>query len=87
MDHASKQDEKVTDAQAALLTRALAATEAGIYIYGSEVRVARALEKRGLLQLVDDGESPMGGNRDGERWSIEKLDRARCAEILHARKG
>ena len=76
---------KVTEAQAALLTRALAGGDAGIYIYGSEVRAARALEKLGLLPLVDDGESPMGGNRDGERWSIEKLDQVRCAEILNAR--
>lgn len=76
---------KVTDAQAALLTRALAGSEAGIHIYGGEVRAARALEKLGLLTLVDDGEAPMGGNRDGERWSIEKVDRTRAAQIISDR--
>ncbi len=78
---------KVTEAQAALLTRAITGSTDGIYIYGSEVRAARALQKLGLLTLVDDGAAPMGGNRDGERWSIEKLDHARCAEILKARGG
>ena len=82
----NKQYPKITDAQAALLTRALAAgNEAGMYIYGSEVRAARVLEKLRLLTLVDDGEAPMGGNRDGERWSIEKLDRSCGIEILNER--
>lgn len=76
---------KITEAQAALLTRALAESAAGICIYGGEVRAARNLEKRGLLVLVDDGASPLGGNRDGERWSVEKLDRPRCVELLDAR--
>lgn len=76
---------KITDAQAALLVRALDGSEAGIHIYGGEVRAARALEKFGLLTLVDDGESPMGGNRDGERWSIEKIDRTRAAQIIAGR--
>lgn len=81
----TKRRSLITEAQAALLSRALAGSEAGIHIYGSEVRAARALEKLGLLTLVDDGEAPMGGNRDGERWSIEKLDRARCIKILNVR--
>lgn len=69
----------------ALLAKVFAASDAGVYIYGSEVRTARALERVGLVTITDDGEAPMGGNADGERWSVELTNRARCAEILNAR--
>lgn len=40
------------------------------YVYGSDVQVARALERRGLVTLTDNGELEPGRNRDGERWSV-----------------
>lgn len=51
----------------------------GVYIYGPEVKVARKLAALGLVKLIDDGTGPLGGNRDGERWSIELTDAGRLA--------
>lgn len=49
----------------------------GMYIYGSEIKTARSLVRHGLVALIDDGLSPLGGNRDGERWSIEITEAGR----------
>jgi len=78
----------LSEPQLALVRRALdEGGEHGIYIYGPEVRCARSLVKLGLVELTDDGVGPLGNNRDGERWSIRLIDRARCAEIWNARHG
>jgi hypothetical protein len=77
----------LTDPQVELLVKLVEGNPAGIYIYGSQVRTARSLEALKLVYLEDDGLAPMGGNRDGERWSITLVNRSRCMMILDARKG
>lgn len=70
----------LTAPQQALMIKARASTS-GVYIYGPEVKVARKLATLGLVKLEDDGLSPLGGNRDGERWSIEITDAGRALEL------
>jgi hypothetical protein len=66
----------VTARQAMLLARLRGAR--GMFVYGSTVRVARALESRGLVKLIDYGSlDGNGSNADGERWWVELCEEAK----------
>ncbi len=49
----------------------------GACLYGADVRVARALEKIGLVTITDEGDFRPGGRSDGERWSVDLTDKGR----------
>jgi hypothetical protein len=62
----SEHSVKLTPTRRAVLAKLGAG---GLYLYGPEVRVARALETAGLVRVEDNGEmATVGGRVDGERW-------------------
>lgn len=61
----------MTPAQTILLAN-IRAVEAR-FVGGSEVQVARALEKLGLVKLTDNGSMVILGRVDGERWWCEAV--------------
>lgn len=71
---------KLTPAQRALLDH-LRVRPNGDYISGSQVTTARALEKLGLVVLIDNGHmiDGLSGRSDGERWDCTITEKGREA--------
>jgi len=74
-----------THAQERLLAK-LRARGGSAYVKGPEVRVARALERAGLVALEDNGEmkEPGSGRVDGEQWCATLVPTADRPKLHHA---
>lgn len=60
-------------------------TSGGSYLRGADVRVARALEKLGLITLEDNGKmkTPGSGRTDGERWMASLVTKTEAPTVAN----